>query len=263
MKTEEITSAKKSRLPIIKLFPSIITLVALCLGLTSMKYTFKGRWELAVIFILFASFLDFVDGKIARLLGTASLIGAHLDSLADVINFGVAPALLVYFWILNTVKVFGWGSVMLFVICMTIRLARFNISLHATEIDNEIEASSKKMSFFSGVPAPAGAILALAPVILSFEYLNESSLLEANKICIYLVIVSLLIVSTIPTFSTKTLKIDRKFIPMSLAIFSIIFISLITKPWIVMPVILAVYILMIPISIVIFFYKEEYPGSKK
>ena len=149
-------------LPITKLFPNFITLLGLCAGLTSLKFTFNEQWEFSAIFIIIAAIIDGMDGRIARILKSTSDFGAQLDSFADFLNFGSAPAFLLYFWKLNEIKVVGWILVMIYVICISIRLARFNVSLHSEQL-------YWKKFFFSGVPAPVCALLALLPIIITFQ----------------------------------------------------------------------------------------------
>ena len=241
-------------LPISKLFPNIITLMGLCFGLTSIKYTLMGKWELSVIFITIAAVIDGLDGRIARFLDSSSQFGAQLDSLADFLNFGVAPAFLLYFWELKNIKVYGWTLVMVMVICMAIRLARFNTSISNKKDNNmEDEIESK---FIVGVPAPVGALLSLVPVMISFientfPYVDE---ITTEKIMVYLIIISILVVSRIPTFSLKKVNISRNFISLVMFSFGLLMVFLITKPWVTLPIIGIFYILSIPITSIIYLY---------
>lgn len=161
-------------LPITKLFPNFITLLGLCSGLTSLKFTFNEQWEFSVIFIIIAAIIDGMDGRIARILKSTSDFGAQLDSFADFLNFGAAPAFLLYFWKLNEIKVIGWILVMIYVICISIRLARFNVSLHS-------EQPYWEKFFFSGVPAPVCALLSLLPIIITFQSHESEYLLLIER----------------------------------------------------------------------------------
>ncbi|CAK8162340.1 CDP-diacylglycerol---serine O-phosphatidyltransferase [Candidatus Xenohaliotis californiensis] len=241
--------------PLWRTFPSIITLFALCLGLHSIKLTSHNKWEASVISIIGAAFLDGIDGRIARLLGCSSVFGAQLDSLADFLNFGVAPALLIYFIFLTKIKVFGWSMVTVFVICMAIRLARFN-----TNITYGNNKDGWRCNFFYGIPAPAAAVLIMLPVILSFKELEYSEIfIKQNYVLAHVAFVSVLTVSHLPTFSLKKIKIHKCFISPLLLCFGIAAISLIVKPWIAIPVFSVLYIVSIPFSMVYYYvqYKKE------
>lgn len=224
--------------------------MGLCFGLTSIKYTLIGKWELAVTFITIAAIIDGMDGKIARLLHSTSEFGAQLDSLADFLNFGVAPALLLYFWELHTVKSYGWIWVMMLVICMAIRLARFNTSIH-----DEKKKDSKEI-FITGVPAPVGALLSLIPLMLSFNDIHEYNE-SAKHIMCYVMTISTLVVSRIPTFSLKIINIPKNLISFVMLLAGLLIIFLITKPWIVLPILAVLYIISLPITTSIHFYLKR------
>jgi CDP-diacylglycerol--serine O-phosphatidyltransferase len=152
-------------IPFIKLLPNFITLLGLVVGVSAIKFGLDGRWEKAVYCTLVAAIIDGIDGRIARMLNATSPFGAELDSLCDFANFGVVPAYLVYLWSFQQYeyKVFSWGSILLFMVCMALRLARFNTAIFQEIHNKKIEY------FFTGVPAPCGALLALMPMILDFE----------------------------------------------------------------------------------------------
>ena len=238
--------------PIARLFPNIVTLLGLCAGLTSIKFTFIGKWESAVMFIIIAAIIDGMDGRIARLLNSTSGFGAQLDSFADFLNFGAAPAFLLYFWSLKQIRVIGWMLVMMFVICMSIRLARFNMSLY------EEQKLDWHKFFFVGVPAPLGAVLSLIPVMLTFYYHNNHWLVEIlsdqNNIALYFAIIAFLSVSNIPTFSAKHFYIPKNLSYIFILLFGIVIVFAITKPWLTFPVIGIIYILSIPISSAVYLY---------
>ena len=153
----KLVTSKKTRY----LLPNILTLGGVCLGISSIKFSIDGNYNLAVIFILLAAILDALDGRIARLIKGTSEFGKELDSLTDVISFGVAPAFIMYFWKLNTLGRFGWLLCLVYVICVALRLARFNITSNTN--------AKWKENFFEGVPSPAGGILVLFPLIYSFS----------------------------------------------------------------------------------------------
>jgi len=156
-KNFKLVSDKKTRV----ILPNILTLIGVCIGLSSIKFALDSKYEIAVIAIIFAALIDGLDGRIARLIKGTSKVGKELDSLTDVISFGVAPAFVMYFWSLNNLGRFGWLLCLIYVVCVTLRLARFNV--HSNE-----EASWKD-NFFEGVPSPAGGILVLMPLIYSLS----------------------------------------------------------------------------------------------
>ena len=228
-----------------KLFPNIVTLTAICFGLSSIRYALDEKWEVSVILIIIAGFLDVRDGRLARFLKATSTFGAYLDSLADFIDFGVAPAIVLYLWNLQNIQIkgMGWALVLFFSLCMSIRLARFN-----TDLDNQDKSPALKELFFVGVPAPAGACLALMPMMISFRFdINFANYLLANSI--FMILVALLLVSTIPTFSVKKITISRDYVPLFFVVFGLLIVFLISEPWIALPFIGILYLLHIPFSI--------------
>lgn len=178
--------------------PNMITLMALCLGLTAIRLAFEGKFEPAVIAIVVAGLLDGIDGRVARLLKGTSRFGAELDSLADFVNFGCAPALILYGFALHNLKSIGWIVALIFAIVMGLRLARFNAML------DDPNRPEWKKDFFVGMPAPAGALTAMLPLYLSFLGLGFESW-AAPAILVYVLCIALLVVSTVPTFSGKTM----------------------------------------------------------
>lgn len=240
-------------LPVTKLFPNFITLLGLCSGLTSLKFTFNEQWEFAVIFIIIAAIIDGMDGRIARILKSTSDFGAQLDSFADFLNFGAAPAFLLYFWKLKEIKVIGWILVMIYVICISIRLARFNVSLNAEQLDWE-------KFFFSGIPAPICALLSLLPIIITFQSHESEYLLFMeqffnirNTACYFLAI-SFFSVSHIPTFSAKYIYIPRSLSYIFVSLFGVFIVFFVSKPWITLPILGVIYTLTIPVSIGLYIY---------
>src|SRR6202051_2827491 len=181
------------RIPVRTLVPNVITLLALCAGLTAIRMAFENRYVLALAAIVFAAFLDGIDGRLARFLKGTSRFGAELASLADFVNFGVAPALILYFWGLHDLKSAGWIAAMVFAICAALRLARFNVMVD--DPDKPAWASN----FFVGVPAPAGAITVLLPIYLQFLGLPHSDFV-APLTFIYTLGIAFLMVSRVPGF---------------------------------------------------------------
>jgi CDP-diacylglycerol---serine O-phosphatidyltransferase len=184
------------RIPVRTLAPNLITLLALCAGLTGIRMAFENRYGLALAAIVFAAFLDGIDGRLARLLKGTSRFGAELDSLSDFVNFGVAPALILYFWGLHDLKSAGWIAAMAFAICAGLRLARFNVMI------DDPERPAWASNFFVGVPAPAGAIIVLLPIYAAFLGLPRSPFLTWVTLAYTLLIASLM-VSRLPVFSGK------------------------------------------------------------
>ena len=178
--------------------PNLITLLALCLGLTAIRLAYEGRLEPAVIAVIVAAVLDGVDGRVARLLKGTSRFGAELDSLADFVSFGVAPALILYSFTLHNLKALGWIAALVFAIAAALRLARFNVM-----IDDPNRPEWKK-NFFVGMAAPAGAISALLPAYLYFLGIPRDDTFVPVFSLVYLLAIAFMMVSTIPTYSGKT-----------------------------------------------------------
>ena len=196
-KNFNLVSNKKSRI----ILPNIFTLVGVCIGLSSIKFAFDGRFEIAVLAIIVASIIDGLDGRIARLIKGTSKVGKELDSLTDVISFGVAPAFIMYFWKLNELGRIGWLICLIYVVCVALRLARFNV--------NSSNQSYWQENFFEGVPSPAGGVLVLMPLIFSF---SELQLIQINFdyiVPLFFVVISILLISKIPTYSLKRIVVPR------------------------------------------------------
>ena len=184
------------------LLPNVLTIFGVCLGLSSIKFALDQNYTMAIVAIAFAAILDTLDGRVARLIKGTSKVGKELDSLTDVISFGVAPGFIMYFWVLNEIGKLGWMFVLIYTVCCALRLARFNL----TVIE---EAESWKINFFQGVPSPAAAGLVLLPLILNLSGL----ILLENKAIISSVTIlttSFLMVSNIPTYSLKRILIPRR-----------------------------------------------------
>ena len=185
------------------ILPNMLTLIGVCIGLTSIRFALDEKFELAVIAIIFAALFDGLDGRIARLINATSKVGKELDSLTDMISFGVAPAFIMYFWKLNTLEKFGWLLCLIYIICVALRLARFNIN-------STNQSPSWKDNFFEGVPSPAGGILILTPLIVSLSGFNIITINYNLVVPIFFIITSLLLISKFPTYSFKKIVIPRK-----------------------------------------------------
>ena len=184
------------------LLPNMLTLIGVCIGLTSIRSALSGEFHLAIIAIIIAALIDGLDGRIARLIKGTSKVGKELDSLTDMISFGVAPAFIMYFWKLNTLGRFGWLLCLIYVICVALRLARFNISSN--------QEPSWKDNFFEGVPSPAGGILVLTPLIVSLTGFNFIELNFDIITPIFFITTSFLLISKFPSYSFKKIVIQRK-----------------------------------------------------
>ena len=184
------------------LLPNMLTLFGVCIGLTSIRFALDGKFEYAIIAIIFAALIDGLDGRIARLIKGTSKVGKELDSLTDMISFGVAPAFIMYFWKLNELGKFGWLLSLIYVICVALRLARFNI--------NSNQQPSWRDNFFEGVPSPAGGILVLTPLIYSLSSLSFFQINYNIIVPIFFVTTSFLLISKFPSYSFKKIVIQRK-----------------------------------------------------
>jgi CDP-diacylglycerol--serine O-phosphatidyltransferase len=228
-----------------RLIPNALTLLGLCAGMTAIRLALMERWDLAIAAVLVAMVADALDGRIARLMGATSEFGAQLDSLADVINFGVTPALMVYLWALDGTGGLGWALVLVFAMCCAMRLARFNVALG-------IEAPEPWASrFFTGVPAPCGAGLALLPMVLSFE-LGEDILASPALNGVILVAVAALMVSKVPTFSAKRIRVRQSYVGLVLVGVGAFAAFLVSTPWVTLSLIGLAYSVSIPISAIMY-----------
>ena len=217
------------RIPVRTLVPNVITLLALCAGLTAIRMAFENRYVLALAAIVFAAFLDGIDGRLARFLKGTSRFGAELDSLADFVNFGVAPALILYFWGLHDLKSAGWIAAMVFAICAALRLARFNVMVD--DPDKPAWASN----FFVGVPAPAGAITVLLPIYVALLGLPRSQWLSWLTL-VYTLAIASLMVSRLPVFSGKRVgtRVPPEMVGPAIVVTVLFVALLIAYPWIIL-----------------------------
>ena len=228
------------------ILPNMLTLIGVCIGLTSIRFALEGKFEFAIIAVILAALIDGLDGRIARLIKGTSKVGKELDSLTDMISFGVAPAFIMYFWKLNTPGRFGWLVCLIYVICVALRLARFNV--------NSNQEASWRDNFFEGVPSPAGGILVLTPLIMSltdFDYIQ----LDYNIIVpIFFITTSLLLISKFPSYSFKKIVIQRKTTIFLLFGIILFFGLLLVYPFNVIAISSIIYVLMLPIS---FFHYQK------
>ena len=222
--------------------PNFITIIGLCLGLNSIKLAFEGNFQQSIIFILLAAILDAADGRIARLINGTSKFGAELDSLTDFVNFGVCPSLLVYFWSLSNIKFYGWIITLIFVVSCCLRLARFNL-----DTDNN-QKNNWRVNFFSGVPAPAGAGLILMPMIVTFSEFDISFVNHENIVLGIVILTSFLMISKIPTYAVKKIKISKSFFILLVLVLVLFFGLLFNRPFETLTIVGLIYFILIPVS---------------
>ena len=237
-----VTDKKTARV----ILPNMLTLIGVCIGLTSIRFALDGRFEFAIVAIILAAVIDGLDGRIARLIKGTSKVGKELDSLTDMISFGVAPAFIMYFWKLNTLGRFGWLVCLIYVICVALRLARFNV--------NSSQEPSWRDNFFEGVPSPAGGILVLTPLIFSMTNFEIIPINYDIVVPIFFIITSLLLISKFPSYSFKKIVIQRKTTIFLLFGIVLFFGLLLIYPFNVIAISAIVYLLILPIS---FFHYQK------
>ena len=231
-----VADKKKARM----ILPNMLTLIGVCIGLTSIRFALDGRFEFAIIAIIFAALFDGLDGRIARLIKGTSKVGKELDSLTDMISFGVAPAFIMYFWKLNSLGRFGWLLCLVFVICVALRLARFNV--------NSNQEPSWRDNFFEGVPSPAGGILVLTPLIISLSGFNFIKLNYDLIVPIFFVVTSFLLISKFPSYSFKKIVIPRRTTIFLLFGIVLFFGLLLIYTFNVIAISTLVYLILLPVS---------------
>ena len=220
---------------IVKYVPNFVTLLSLSSGFTSISFSLNKEWEIAIYLILLATVFDFFDGWFARKLKSGSNFGAELDSLSDFVSFGVAPSVLIYLWSTNSLGSLGWGATLFFVICSSLRLARFTADIYITNKpidDNE---------YFVGIPSPAAAGLILLPLFIFFEFNIEFIKNEYLNLFIT-IFVGFMMISKIPTLSLKKININQKFKTWIILIFVFISVALVSKIWLTLILMFGSYI---------------------
>jgi CDP-diacylglycerol--serine O-phosphatidyltransferase len=234
----------RSAQPFRRLIPNLITLTGLCFGLSAIRFAVSAepKWEMAVGFIIAAAIIDGMDGRAARMLRATSLFGAQLDSLSDFVCFGVAPALVLYMWILHDIRGIGWAVTLLFAICCALRLARFNTALS----DNTQQPWQKQ--FFTGVPSPAGGIICLLPLIIWLGLGGEISIPPALAAA-HVALMGGLMVSRVPTFAAKNTRMRPEWVlPITIAC-ALVVIMLIIEPWLSLSFLSLAYLAGIPLGL--------------
>ena len=246
----KVVSVNKTRY----ILPSVLTLIGVCLGISSIKFAMDGNFSLAVTLILFAAILDALDGRIARLIKGTSEFGKELDSLTDFVSFGIAPVFILYFWELNNYGKLGWAITLIYSVCCVLRLARFNL----TKIDEE---QAWKNNFFEGIPSPAGGLLILMPLIYELTDLNFG--VNIKSFTPYLtVLIAILLVSKIPTLALKKISISPKATVFLLLGIGIVFISLLFYTLETLLSFGIIYLISIPVSIIVYSNQNKKNSEK-
>lgn len=225
-----------------RLIPNILTLLALCAGMTAIRFAISGNFPAAAIAIIVAAVLDGIDGRIARLLKATTNFGAQLDSLSDFISFGVAPAIMLYAWTMSQWHGFGWALVLIYSVCNAMRLARFNTQLG-------IEPPAYAYNYFVGVPAPAAAGLVMIPMLFTFELGSDAIFRSPYLNGLVLASVAALMVSRVPTYSFKRFRVHRDWVLPVLLVIGALAAFLTTEPWATLLAAGLLYLASIPLSI--------------
>ncbi len=238
----DLPEKTKGDFSLVQLIPNMLTIAAICAGLSAIRFGVQGIFVFAVQLIVVAGVLDGLDGRMARLLGSDSAMGAELDSLADFLNFGIAPPLILYFWALQDMNSAAWFSVLVFAVCCVVRLARFNVSSKA-------ETDQPPSPHFTGVPSPAGALLVLLPMFATFAFPN-TLVLPGLVICAYMVVIGLLLISRVPTWSFKTTKVSRHNVKYFLVGVAVVAAAVLTYVWTTLVVLCLAYMVVVLWSLV-------------
>lgn len=241
---KQATPKPKRRIRVIslnKLIPNALTLMGLASGLTAVRFALDEKWEFSALAIFVAMILDTLDGRTARLLNSASKFGAELDSLSDIVCFGVVPALIIYLWAMQDAGRWGWIACILYAMCCALRLARFNVALE------DPNKPSWANQFFTGVPAPAGAGLALLPMMISF-IAGDDLVRNPLAVAIWQIGMGALLISTVPTFSFKTSRIPRAWMAPVMIVITGVIAFLVSAPWWTFTIILVAYLISMPFS---------------
>ena len=247
-----------AEVPARRILPNLVTLLALCAGLTSIRMSIEQRFDAAVAAIAIAALLDGIDGRVARFLRSSSRFGAELDSLTDFVDFGVAPAILLFVWALDEVRSLGWIVVMVFAICAALRLARFNVAL------DKPDRPEWQSSYFVGVPAPAGAITVLLPLYMEFVG-TPHGFWTAPLVLVYTLAIGLLMVSQVPTWSGKLVgRRIRRDIVLPIFVVGVLAVALlVTYPWETATVGTLAYLASLPFSWNAFHRREKAERARK
>jgi CDP-diacylglycerol--serine O-phosphatidyltransferase len=240
---DEHRGPRLREIPIRLVIPNLITVLAICAGLSGIRLAIEGRFEVAVVMVLIAAFLDGIDGRMARMLKATSRFGAHMDSLADIVNFGVAPALVVYAFLLDEAGALGWMAALIFAIACCLRLARFNVMIEKPD------KSDWRHDYFVGVPAPAGATLVLLPVYLGFLGLEKSPVL-AYLAVFFTLLVAFLLISRVPVYSGKSIgqRVRGDMVVPLLLLAALVVLFLVNFTWQTLSLGAIAYLVFLPLS---------------
>ena len=243
------TERKSGRNPVIRrinlawMLPNLLTIAALISGMTAIRFALLEKWPVAVMLVGLAGVLDALDGRMARLLKASSDFGAHLDSLSDMVVFGVVPSLMLYLWLLQDGGRLAWVGCLYYTACCGLRLARFNSELH--------DKPAWATNYFFGIPSPAAGFLALAPMVASFRF-DWGLLSSVPAVTLWLAAVGTGAISSIPTFAGKTFQIPRAWALPALGLFALMAAAMISRPWEIWVLISGIYILLVPVSVMRF-----------
>lgn len=232
----------RGELSFLNLLPNLMTVGAICAGMTAIRFMVAGQAEMAVALIGTAVLLDGLDGRVARLLRSESQIGAELDSLADFLNFGVAPGLMMYFWALSEDRSLGWIAVLVYAVCCVLRLARFNVHSRAGTV-----AGSAPYGYFTGVPAPAGGLLVMLPIFLGFAF-PDMPHLPGSLTAFWMIFVGGLMISRLPTYSLKSISVRPEHARFALVGFVALVAATLTYPWTTLVVLDLAYLASLTLS---------------
>lgn len=229
------------KLPVNRVIPNVVTLMGMAAGMTAIRFAIQERWEPALLAVLVAAFMDGIDGRVARLLRGTSRFGAELDSLSDFLCFGVAPAVLLYLWTTHSMGGPGWALTLGFAVCSALRLARFNTML------DDPNPPPWAVHFFTGVPAPAAAILVLVPVMLHAHFEVEA-LRHPALVAPVMALVAFLMVSRLPTFSFKRVRLEQRFVLPLLVLVGLLAAFLVSDPWLTLSTLALLYLGSVPVA---------------
>ena len=246
-----MSTAKKKRFRIQVssswMIPNVITIAALISGLTALRFALDGKWETVVSLIVLAGVFDALDGRMARLLRVTSAFGAALDSLSDVVVFGVIPGLCLYLWALQDHGNIAWAAALFYIVCIALRLARFD-----SELPDKPEYAK---DFFTGLPSPAAGLLVLSPIVIDLQW-GVSFIRDAFLVSLVLVVCGVGAVCTLPTFAGKSLRIPSSLVLPTLAIIALLAAFIVAQPWPAYLLIAALYIILMPVSLIAYMRKK-------
>ncbi len=235
-------SGKRRFFSIRAIAPSVVTLLAFCAGLSAIRFGLAGKWELCCAATVAAGVLDGLDGTVARLLKASSKFGAELDSLSDISVFGICPAIILYIWALEDFSRFGWAAVLVYAIACILRLARFNARL-----DDEDEPQ-RQLGYNTGIPAPMGAGLMISPIAIDFTFMPGVIQAQPAYLSVYILVISMLMVSAIPTISLKAVRVSRQWFVLLMLAIGILITSLVVFTWETLLAIAFVFLLTMPVT---------------